>query len=271
MELHPTAVLLDTENRHEHGHTVGDHLYVHRHSPIHDLPAHVKVVAAITFVFVAVLTPVHEVWAFAGYIAILIGLIALSQLSARLVLKRMIVEVPFLFFAILMPFLGSAPKFEFGFLTLSEAGTWAAFGILIKGTIGVMTSITLAATTRARDLLMGLERIGVPDLLVQIASFMLRYSAVVTDELSRMKVARESRGFAARGVKHWKILGQSAGALFIRSYERGERVHLAMLSRGYTGSIIDLHRTDVTKKQWVMALILPMSGLLILALALVTS
>ncbi len=52
-----------------------------------------------------------------------------------------------------------------------------------------------------------------------------------------MRVARESRGFSARSVRHWPVLARSAGALFIRSYERGERVHLAMLSRGYTGSL----------------------------------
>jgi cobalt/nickel transport system permease protein len=52
-----------------------------------------------------------------------------------------------------------------------------------------------------------------------------------------MKIGRESRGFSARNPRHWPVLARSAGALFIRSYERGERVHLAMLSRGYTGKM----------------------------------
>ena len=141
---------------------------------------------------------------------------------------------------------------------------------MAKGTIGVATSITLAATTRARDLLQGLETIGVPDLLVQIASFMLRYSAVVTDDLSRMKVARESRGFSATGIKHWKVLANSAGALFIRSYERGERVHLAMLSRGYNGTIIDLYKPVVTKKDWRTAMALPIVAASIMVIAWIT-
>lgn len=267
MLLNPTPVIIDTDGKHEHGHSVGDHLYIHQHSLVHDLPAHVKVVAALSFVFIAVLTPVHAVWAFACYVALLAVVIRFSKLTPSLIFRRMIVEVPFLFFAILMPFFSSGPYIEIGPLELSEAGSWAAFGILIKGTIGVVTSITLAATTRARDLLQGLERIGVPDLLVQIATFMLRYSAVVTNELSRMKVARESRGFSASGVKHWRILGQSAGALFIRSYERGERVHLAMLSRGYKGTFTDLYRVEVTRSQWVTALTLPFCALLILAIA----
>jgi cobalt/nickel transport system permease protein len=66
-------------------------------------------------------------------------------------------------------------------------------------------------------------------------AFMVRYLDLVTGEMARMKVARESRGFSARNPRHWPVLARTAGALFIRAYERGERVHLAMLSRGYTG------------------------------------
>ena len=101
----------------------------------------------------------------------------------------------------------------------------------------VLASLTLAATTEPQDLLAGLERLRMPSQLVQIMAFMVRYLAVVTGEMQRMKVARESRGFTARNPRHWPILARSAGALFIRSYERGERVHLAMLSRGYTGKM----------------------------------
>ena len=111
----------------------------------------------------------------------------------------------------------------------------AAWGLLAKGTLGVLASLTLAATTEPHDLLAGLERLRLPTLLVQIAGFMVRYLDVVTTELQRMRLARESRGFVARSPRHWPVLARSAGALFIRSFERGERVHLAMLSRGYTG------------------------------------
>jgi len=141
---------------------------------------------------------------------------------------------------------------------------------LAKGTIGVITSVTLAATTRARDLLQGLEAIRVPAVLIQIATFMLRYSAVVTNDLARMKVARESRGFSATGIKHWKVLAHSAGALFIRSYERGERVHLAMLARGYNGTIIDLYKPTVVRRDWLIALVLPVLAITIMTIAWVT-
>ena len=72
---------------------------------------------------------------------------------------------------------------------------------------------------------------------------MIRYLDVVTTEMQRMKIARESRGFTARNPRHWPVLARSAGALFIRSYERGERVHLAMLSRGYDGRLPQTEET----------------------------
>ena len=114
-------------------------------------------------------------------------------------------------------------------LTVSEHGLLAAWGLLAKGTLGVLASLTLAATTEPHDLLAGLERLRLPAQLVEIMAFMIRYLDVVTDEMQRMKVARTSRGFSARNPTHWPVVARSAGALFIRSYERGERVHLAML------------------------------------------
>jgi cobalt/nickel transport system permease protein len=101
----------------------------------------------------------------------------------------------------------------------------------------VLASLTLAATTEPDDLLRGLQRLRLPDLLVQIMGFMIRYLDVVTGELRRMLTAMRSRRCDPRSPRHWPALAKALGALFVRSYERGERVHLAMLSRGYTGRL----------------------------------
>jgi cobalt/nickel transport system permease protein len=242
---------------HRHGHDVGEQLYVHRHTPIHLMPAAVKVVALVAFIFVVVATPVQQMWAFGLYLGILVVIAAVAQLPPLVVLPRMVVEVPFLLFAALMPFTGPDPQVDLLGLTLSEPGLWAAWGIVAKGTIGVLGAVILAATTPARDLLTGLKELHVPAALVQIATFMLRYMHVVGDEMARMKVARESRAFRSAGVRSWPVIAQSAGALFIRSYERGERVHLAMLSRGYTGTMPVLDDIHPTRRQWLAGLALP--------------
>lgn len=248
---------------HSDGHDTGEMLYVHGHSIVHRLPAEVKAVAMVAFIFTVVATPVEQFWAFGVYALALVALAAVARIPATVIVPRMVVEVPFVLFALLMPFFGMGPTVEFLGLTLTQAGLLAGWGILVKGTLGVVSSILLAATTPARDLLLGLDRLKVPSLLVQIASFMLRYTHVVTDEMHRMKLARESRGFAATGVRSWPVVAQSAGSLFIRSYERGERVHLAMLSRGYTGRLPELAPPSTTAADWATAMILPAFALIV--------
>lgn len=252
---------------HHHGHDVGERLYVHQHTPVHALPAEVKTVAMVAFVFAVISTPNQQFWAFGAYGLLLVGVAMLARIPATTILPRMLVEVPFVLFAVLMPFLGPAPKVEVLGLSLSEAGLLAGWGILVKGTLGVVSSILLAATTPARDLLLGLERLRVPQLIVQIASFMLRYVHVVGDEMHRMSLARKARGFEATGIRSWPVLAHSAGALFIRSYERGERVHLAMLSRGYAGRMPILDRHATTSGDWGRALLLPAAAAMIAAVA----
>lgn len=252
---------------HHHGHDVGERLYVHRHTPIHELPAEIKTVSMVAFIFAVIATPNIQFWAFGAYALMLIGVALLARIPLTTIAPRMLVEVPFVLFAVLMPIFGPAPKVDVLGLSLSQAGLLAGWGILVKGTLGVVSSILLAATTPARDLLLGLERLRVPELIVQIASFMLRYLHVVSDQMHRMSLARQSRGFQATGVKSWPVLAQSGGTLFIRSYERGERVHLAMLSRGYAGRMpaLDDHRS--TPRDWARGLALPAAAAVICVLA----
>jgi cobalt/nickel transport system permease protein len=215
-----------------HGHK----LHFHGHSPVHRAPAHLKVAALLGFMLTVVATPREWFAVFGLYFAVVLGVIALSRVPFGYIGKRMVIELPFVVFALLMPFVATGPRVDVLGLSLSEAGLLAGWGLLAKGTLGVMSGLTLAATTEPRDLLVGLERLRMPQQLVQIIGFMIRYLDVVTDEMRRMRIARESRGFSGVGLRAWPVYARTAGALFIRSYERGERVHLAMLSRGYTGA-----------------------------------
>jgi len=243
------------------GHTHG--LYVLRDSPVHRLPPHCKLVAVLTFVLVVVATPREQFWAFGVYALLLALVAAIAIIPAGLVLRRMVVEVPFVLFAVLLPFIAEGPRVDVLGLSVSELGLLGAWNILAKGTLGVVASILLAATTEPRSLLLGVERLRMPQLMVQIMSFMFRYVDVVGGEMARMRIARESRGFHGRDLRHVRVVAQSAGALFIRSYERGERVHLAMLSRGYSGTMPALHDVHADRSQWLAAASLPAIALVV--------
>ncbi len=210
-----------------------------------------------------VATPISEWQAFIAFLALVITASLIAKIEITTLLKRAVIEVPFILFAILMPFFGTGEKFSVGPLDLYRAGLLAGASIVAKGTLGVLCAVLLSTTTTARELLRGLERLRLPIVMVQIASFMLRYINVISDEMQRMKVARESRGFEATGIKHWKILATSAAALFIRSYERGERVHLAMLSRGFDGNLPQSELRRVGVNVWLKALSISIIALLI--------
>jgi cobalt/nickel transport system permease protein len=214
----------------------GHRLHFHGHSAVHRADPAVKVVALLGFVLLVVATPLSWWPLLAGCAAVLVAVVGVAGVPPTYLLRRMVVELPFLLFAALLPFVASGPRTEVLGLTVSEPGLTAAGGLLVKATLGVAASLTLAATTEPQALLAGLERLRLPAQLVQIMGFMVRYLDVVTDEMRRMRVALASRGFSARDPRHWPVIARSIGALFIRSYERGERVHLAMLSRGHDTS-----------------------------------
>ncbi len=245
----------------------GHHLHYHSHSPVHRLPAHLKVLATLTFVVLVVVTPHDEYGAFAAYLVLVLAAARLTTVPARYLATRMVVEVPFVVFALLLPFVARGPRVDIGPFTVSEPGLVAALGLLAKATLGVLAALVLATTTEPRDLVAGLERLRLPQQLVQIMGFMVRYLEVVTADLHRMRVARDSRGFRARSLGAWPALASSAGALFIRSYERGERIHLAMLSRGYTGRLPVTRQDTVTAAQWRSAAALPLAAAVVLLVA----
>lgn len=246
-----------------HGHL----LYHHGHSPIHRLPAHAKLLALLAFVLVVLLTPRTDFWAFGVYLALLGGVVAASGVPVRYLAVRMVVELPFVVFAVLLPFIATGPRVQVGPLVVSQPGLLGAWALLAKGTLGVIASLTLATTTEPRDLVTGMDRLRLPAQLVQIMGFMFRYLEVVVDDMRRMRIARESRGFVGRSVRAWPVLASSAGALFIRSYERGERIHLAMLSRGYDGRMPVTRTMTATRTQWAQAALLPTAALLTLVAA----
>ncbi|MBT2213371.1 MULTISPECIES: cobalt ECF transporter T component CbiQ [Actinomadura] len=242
-------------------------LYVPRASPVHRLPPQCKIVAVLAFVLLVVATPRERLWAFGAYAVLLAAVAATARVPFGTIARRIVIELPFVAFAFLMPFVANGEKVTVLGLRLSESGLWGAWNVLAKGSLGVVASILLAATTEPRLLLLGIERLRMPQLITQIATFMLRYGDVVTAELGRMRVARASRGFEARDLRATRVLAKSVGALFLRSYERGERVHLAMVSRGYDGRMPALYDVGATSAQWTAAAALPLAAALVTAAA----
>jgi cobalt/nickel transport system permease protein len=236
------------------------------HGRLHGVAAHCKVVAAISFIAAVVVTPRQQWWAFLLHAVILTGAAMYAELPIGQLARRLTIELPFISFALLLPLLGRSPKVEVIGLSLSEPGLWAAWGIIAKGTLGVGTTIVLASTTPVPQLIAAFERLRVPRTLTAITSFMIRYLDIVTVEMQRMRIARESRGDRSRWLWQARAVASSAGALFVRSYERGERVYLSMESRGYNGSMPSAAGADL-EVRWLASLLPTLAATAIAATA----
>ena len=238
---------------HHHGPGLGPDLT--GTGPLHLLPAHCKLAATVLSVFAVVATPREQWWAFALDAAILVAIAVYGRVPWASLARRLRIELPFIAFAFLLPFVGDGPHTDVLGIRLSDAGLWAAWNIVAKGTLGVTATLILTASTPVPHLLVGLERLHAPKVMVAMTSFMIRYGEVVTGEMQRMRIARISRGGDPRWLWQARTVGQSAGALFVRSYERGERVYLAMASRGYAGSMPS--REDAARPAWGTCLAVP--------------
>ena len=208
--------------------------FVERYSdddaPLQRLDARIKLIATIVYVVAVVATPIGAWNLLAAEALLLAFLIGLSGVPPRDLALR------WLGFLLL-----------FGFLTLAVAPSrpervrfglpLVAFTILAKDSLAFLATLLLVQVTPFRTLLVGMRKLGVPATLVATLHFMYRYLFVLTEELDRMITSRRSRTFHRSCRLDWGLLTGLLGILFLRAFERAERVHSAMLSRGWDGTI----------------------------------
>jgi cobalt/nickel transport system permease protein len=188
-------------------------------------------------------TPPHAFLTFACLAAGLLCMTLVARLPVFHLIKKLLVILPFLLVATAsIPFMkedtmAGGYSLGLGGLSLSRSGLWIFWNVLVKSCLGVFSIILLYSTTPFPSLVKGLERLGVPGVFTVLLSFMYRYLFLLTDEIHRMKRARDSRSFGGRWFWQLKTIGHMIGTLFLRSFHRAEKVYLAMLSRGYQGGM----------------------------------
>ena len=243
--------------------------YHFQESLIHRLDPRVKVLVTVGFIVSNAILPDGRWLAFAVAWVFLLLVNDLSQLGLGFTFKRSFVALPFALVAVSAIF---APQgnplavWNLGFITLvpTDFGLIRFFSIMIRSWLSVQVAILLVATTQFPDLIHAFEHLRVPRILTTIVAFLYRYLFVLTDEVYRLLRARESRSAGLPDLKRggkltWraKVAGSMAGQLFLRSYERSDRIYNAMLSRGYTGHIRTLNPHVMKRLDW-LALVLAM-------------
>jgi cobalt/nickel transport system permease protein len=234
-------------------------------SPIHRLDPRAKILGMVAITIVAVSTPLDAWPVFAGCVAVLAAVAIVARVTPIAIWRRVRFLLPIvLAAAIFLPFLrdGGQP-FELGPLTVHEQGLRTFAAVSAKAVIGTVSAVLLAATTTFPQVLRGLEAMRVPRLLVLIAAFMYRYLFVIVEEAGRMRAALSARAYRPTNALQAGPIGRMATAMFLRTYSRGERVYHAMLARGYTGTMPQLHplalrRSDVLFVGAVLTALLPL-------------
>lgn len=240
-----------------------DH-YQTLNSPIHRLDPRVKVVITVVFILSNALIPEGAWLAFAAAWLLVLAISQMARLSPKFLLTRSLVALPFALAAVTAIFsVAGNPIFSLKIgpwlLTATDAGLVRFASIMLRSWISIQAAIVLTATTQFPDLIHAFRHLKVPDILVSTVSFMYRYLFVLSDETLRLIRARESRsarltpGGKSGGALLWraKVAGNMAGQLFLRSYERSERVYNAMLARGYHGTLLTLNPHVMRPRDWL--------------------
>jgi cobalt/nickel transport system permease protein len=248
--------------------------YHHGHSPLHSLDPRIKVIVTIAFILSNALLPDGAWLAFGLAWSFILVASLLSGLGIGYTFKRSFIALPFAAVAITVLFSipgKSISSFHFLIwdLTITDAGLLRFVSIVIRSWLSVQMAILLVAVTEFPKIIHALTHLHVPAIITVIISFLYRYLFVLTDEVMRMIRARQARSAAATGVRSggsvaWRaqIAGHMAGQLFLRSYERSDRIYNAMLSRGYQGELMTIHPHHFHKSDLFIC------GLSILALVL---
>jgi cobalt/nickel transport system permease protein len=210
---------------------------------VHRLDPRTKLIAGLAVILAILLTPPGAWKVFAVYLLTLLGLVWLARLPFKYVLKRSLVVFPFVvMIAVFIPFFKEGREawgYDMGLwhIGVTYEGLGVLVNVMVKSWLSMLCLIVLTSSSKFGDLLQGMYQLKVPLVFVQIISFMYRYIFVLADQAMRMQMARDSRNFGGNRRIIFKTLGNMIGILFIRSYERGERIYAAMLSRGYTGEL----------------------------------
>lgn len=243
-------------------------LLVPADTPVHRLAPQCKVAATALFVLAVAATPAGAYWPYLWDLLLVATIAALARLPPLVLARRLLVEVPFVLFVLVLPVLGGPPRLTAVGIAVSVPGLHAAATITLKATFGLLATGILAATTPLPEIITGLERLRVPRVFTAVAAFMVRYLEVLGGELARMRTAALCRGASPRWLWQVRDVTAGLGALIVRSFERGERVYLAMASRGYTGTLpAALTGAAASRGAWAGALTVPVLAAIGVALA----
>lgn len=201
------------------------HAFVDKHaygnSRIHRLSTPVKMVVSLALIIGLISTPAVS-WLYGICLGLLFMLIYLAELPLLAILNKMLIILPLALFVVV-------------FNILLNGFSQASLYVAVKTCCCLLTVVILISTTKVHEILKVLKAWHLPNILLLILSFLYRYFFLLIDEFCKMEQALKFRNM---GLGRWqtvRLLAHISGTMFLKTYERAERVYSAMIMRGYNG------------------------------------
>jgi cobalt/nickel transport system permease protein len=206
-------------------------------TPLHRLDPRAKLLTTGVFIVSVVSFGKYEIAGllpFFLYPAVLIGL---GDLPLGFLARKLLLVSPFvILLGIFNPWLDRAVLVQFG--TVGISGGWISFvSLLLRFTLTVGAALLLIASTGFATICMALEKLGSPKVFTVQLLLLYRYLFILIGETIRMIRAHALRSFNRKGRITFRVFQQLLGNLLLRTIDRAQRIHMAMLSRAFTGEI----------------------------------
>lgn len=219
----------------------------------------VKLGVIVAFILSAV--AVRMISPLAILLATIVILCVLSEIPLKFFFVRATVFIPIFATAIALPLLFITPGrslAEVGYAGLvvkvTVEGVYRALQFTFRIWVCVASLILLVLTTKFSRLIQVMKSFKVPSIFVTMTAITYRFIFIFINEAYRMALAKESRTVAKEPWRQAiKSFANMITTLFIRSYERGERVYLAMMSRGYSGTVKSSSNMKFALRDWLFA------------------
>lgn len=232
--------------------------FAYQDSPLHRLDSRIKFLVVLVFTAVVISLPRTSVSILFCFAVGPFAMLVIGRVPLRFAFKHVLLVSPFiLVLALTFPFYDKRPVTTvFGpFAWETTLGWMRCFAILGKFVVTALALIALVSTTRFSDLLAGLQKMGVPRLLVIQLGFLYRYIFVLIDSAHHILRARSARAIGRPGFRtELKVAAGMLGSLFVRSIDTAEHINIAMHARGFDGNWRTLSRRQIRTADCLFAL-----------------
>jgi cobalt/nickel transport system permease protein len=211
-------------------------LLSYQDTALHKIDPRAKFITSLFFILTVISFGKYEISMLMPFVFYPVFLLTAGNIPAGYILKKILYVSPFAFMiGVFNPFFDQNVILHLGNTGIS--GGWISFiSIMLRFALTVSTALALIACTGFNNICFALNRLGAPKIFAVQLLFLYRYIFVLAEEAARMVRARNLRSFNGKG-KGIKTYGPLLGNLLLRTINRAERIHLAMICRGFDGNI----------------------------------